>query len=66
PIIAHIDGEPLIFNDMLNIEVQPASLCIIYNDEIQKPIITAIEKDFVKLFGKATGGIFSKKKSISE
>ena len=66
PIVGHIDGEPVIFNDMLNIEVQPASLRIIYNDEIQKPIITAIEKDFIKLFGKATGGIFSKKKSISE
>ena len=66
PIVGHIDGEPVIFNDMLNIEVQPASLSIIYNDEIQKPIITAIEKDFIKLFGKATGGIFSKKKSIGE
>ena len=66
PIVGHIDGEPMIFNDMLNIEVQPASLSIIYNDEIQKPIITAIEKDFIKLFGKATGGIFSKKKSIGE
>ena len=66
PIVGHIDGEPVIFNDMLNIEVQPASLRIIYNDEIQKPIITAIEKDFIKLFGKATGGIFSKKKSIGE
>lgn len=62
PIVCHIDGEPVIFDEMLNIEVQPASLSIIYNDEIQKPIITNIEREFAKLFGNAKGGIFGNKK----
>lgn len=64
PIICHIDGEPVVFDDMLNIEVQPASLSIIYNDEVQKPIITNIEREFTKLFSNAKGGIFGNKKKI--
>lgn len=66
PIIGHIDGEPVVFDDMLNIEVQPASLKIVYNDEVQKPIITNIEKEVTKLFGMATSGIFNNKKEIGE
>lgn len=64
PIVCHIDGEPVVFDDMLNIEVQPASLSIIYNDEVQKPIITNIEREFTKLFSNAKGGIFGNKKKI--
>ena len=64
PIVCHIDGEPVVFDDMLNIEVLPASLSIIYNDEIQKPIITNIEREFTKLFVNAKGGIFGNKKKI--
>ena len=54
------------FDDMLDIEVQPASLSIIYNDEVQKPIITNIEKEFAKLFGIAKDGIFNNKKALGE
>lgn len=50
PIVCHIDGEPKVFDDKLSIEIMPASLNIIYNDEIQKPIITAIEKDIQNMF----------------
>ncbi len=49
PLICHIDGEPKTFDDMLNIELVPSSLNMIYNDEIQKPVITALEKDIVNL-----------------
>lgn len=63
PIVCHIDGEPRIFEDRLDIEVQPASLNIIYNDVAQKPIITAIERDISNLFVKAKGGIKSIGKS---
>lgn len=66
PIVCHIDGEPVVFDDMLDIEVQPASLSIIYNDEVQKPIITNIEKEFAKLFGIAKDGIFNNKKALGE
>lgn len=66
PIVCHIDGEPVMFDDMLDIEVQPASLSIIYNDEVQKPIITNIEKEFAKLFGIAKDGIFNNKKALGE
>jgi len=46
--------------------VQPASLSIIYNDEIQKPIITNIEREFTKLIVNAKGGFFGNKKKIGK
>ena len=62
PIVCHIDGEPMVFEDRLHISLWPASLNILYNDEVQRPIITAVEKDIARLFVKAKGGIFSNKK----
>lgn len=49
PIVFHIDGDPIVFNDKIEVDVIPASLKIIYNDEIQKPVITSIEKDIAEL-----------------
>ena len=57
PIVCHIDGEPRVFNEKLDIEVQPASLNMIYNNEVQKPIITAMERDISNLIVKAKDGI---------
>jgi len=61
PIVCHIDGDPVVFDTEINVEVIPASLKIIYNDEVQKPVITAIEKDISELIST----IFKSKDSIS-
>lgn len=49
PILCHIDGEPKKFDTKLEIEIKPASLKIIYNNEQQIWVITTIEKEIMNL-----------------
>jgi diacylglycerol kinase family enzyme len=46
PIKGHMDGEPVNFPNKIDIEINPSSLHIIYNEPV--PVIAMIETEFKK------------------